>query len=187
MVEYEITIDPSFHCKDVTLDPSLWDEYDDDRYDIKTYNTSNTTNATVVTPTHRLLYPMRMSTFARQDPRELPMKFMTATNPVRIVNNIITVFGGGGGGGASGGPVSKNPYIKSFGLMKTFYAMMVIHLICWVMYMMISVMKKCKVSHDSIEYMKILIDLVNALTYLPGIIYCIYISKLDKNFLDFNT
>ena len=42
------------------------------------------------------------------------MKLMTATNPVRIVKNMITVFGGGGGGegtsegtvpGSSGGTV----------------------------------------------------------------------------------
>jgi hypothetical protein len=114
------------------------------------------------------------------------MKLMTATNPVRIVKNMITVFGGGGGGKPTG-PVSNNPYIKSFGLLNTFYAMFAVHLICWVMYMIISVMRKCNASKDNIEYMQIFIDLVNALTYLPGIIYCIYISKLDKNFLDFTT
>ena len=136
LVELEITIDPYNHCKDVTLDPSLWDEYSNDRYDIDKYDK---TNSSIETPTHRLLFPMKFSTFAQQDSRELPMKIMTATNPVRIVKNMITVFGGGGG--ASTEPAHPNPYIKSFGLMKTFYAMWVVHLICWAMYMILSVMR----------------------------------------------
>jgi hypothetical protein len=66
MVELEISTDPWHHCKDVTLNPSLWDENSHDKYDVQKFNKTNTT--TVDTPTHRLLYPMRFSTFARHDP-----------------------------------------------------------------------------------------------------------------------